>query len=252
MAKGRFLDSAQFLSSQNLPPKMHLDPLQDCISRIELIDSMGNDLSVVNDARASFDRSSSELNEKELKLINYLIKFRHFSPLRGVVFKFKVKAPIYICRQWVKHIVASAHVDEQLQHNEKSFRYVDILDSPEYYIPKFFSTQSSSNKQGSGKPLPNEDNNRAIAIYKEACEYSFDSYKALLDLGVSREQARGVLNPAFYTSWVWTTSLQSVLNFIQLRKGKGAQSEIARYAECIERLIQPRVPETIKAWEANP
>lgn len=76
------------------------DPLKDNKSRIELIDSMGNDLSIVNDARASFDKASVNLSEKDIKLINYLIKHEHTSPFRGVVFKFKVKAPLYICRQW--------------------------------------------------------------------------------------------------------------------------------------------------------
>ena len=76
------------------------DPLKDGKSRIELINSMGNDLSIVNDARASFEKTSEELNEKDVKLINYLIKHEHTRPFRGVIFKFKVKAPLYICRQW--------------------------------------------------------------------------------------------------------------------------------------------------------
>ena len=77
------------------------DPLNDGKSRIELISSMGSDLDIVNDARASFDKKSSQLTEKDTKLINYLIKHEHTSPFRGVIFKFKVKAPLYICRQWV-------------------------------------------------------------------------------------------------------------------------------------------------------
>ncbi len=81
--------------------KIEKDPLNDGKSRIELIDSMGTDLSIVNDARASFAKTSDELKEKDIKLINYLIKHEHTSPFRGVVFKFKVKAPLYICRQWV-------------------------------------------------------------------------------------------------------------------------------------------------------
>ncbi len=80
--------------------KIEKDPLNDGKSRIELIDSMGTDLSIVNDARASFAKTSDELKEKDIKLINYLIKHEHTSPFRGVVFKFKVKAPLYICRQW--------------------------------------------------------------------------------------------------------------------------------------------------------
>jgi thymidylate synthase (FAD) len=81
-----------------------IDPLKDGKSRIELIDSMGSDLSVVNDARASFENSSQELGEKEIKLINYLVKHQHTSPFRGVVFKFKVKAPLFVCRQWVRPV----------------------------------------------------------------------------------------------------------------------------------------------------
>lgn len=77
-----------------------IDPLKDGKSKIELIDSMGNDLSVVNDARASFAKSSENLTQQDIKLINYLIKHQHTSPFRGVVFKFKIKAPLYICRQW--------------------------------------------------------------------------------------------------------------------------------------------------------
>jgi thymidylate synthase (FAD) len=80
--------------------KITKDPLNDSKSRIELIDSMGNDLSIVNDARASFEKTSDSLDEKDVKLINYLIKHEHTSPFRGVVFKFKVKAPLYVCRQW--------------------------------------------------------------------------------------------------------------------------------------------------------
>jgi thymidylate synthase (FAD) len=79
-----------------------IDPLQDGKSKIELISYMGSDLDVVNDARASFEKSSQQLNEKDKKLINYLIKHEHTSPFRGVVFKFKIKAPLYICRQWWK------------------------------------------------------------------------------------------------------------------------------------------------------
>ena len=76
------------------------EPLNDGKSRIELIDSMGNDLSIVNDARASFEKTSQKLNDKDIKLIRYLIKHQHTSPFRGVVFKFKIKAPLYVCRQW--------------------------------------------------------------------------------------------------------------------------------------------------------
>ncbi|BAQ63460.1 FAD-dependent thymidylate synthase [Geminocystis sp. NIES-3709] len=226
------------------------DPLKDGKSKIELIDFMGNDLSIVNDARASFEKSSKELNEKDIKLINYLITHNHTSPFRGVVFKFKVKAPLFIARQWYKHIVASNHNDEQLGWNEKSFRYVAIDDSNEFYIPQVFRKQSKNNKQATIGSLDVEDNNLAISIYKQQCEASYKAYSQLLALGVGREQARGVLIPSVYTSWVWTVSLQALLNFIDLRRGEGAQSEIGAYAEAIVELITPIVPIAIQAWSS--
>jgi thymidylate synthase (FAD) len=228
-----------------------LDPLGDGKSRIELIAHMGSDLDVVNDARASFDRASELLSEKDIKLINYLIKHKHTSPFRGVVFKFKVKAPLFVCRQWWKHVIASSHNEEQLGWNEKSFRYVPIDDSGDFYIPKVFRQQSDNNKQATEGALAEDLATRALTIYGQQCQSSFAAYTQLLELGVGREQARGVLVPSVYTSWVWTVSLQSLLHFIGLRLGKGAQQEIGSYAEAIFEMIQDIVPETIKAWEAT-
>ena len=232
------------------PQLNYKDPLGDGKSRIELIDSMGSDLSIVNDARASFDKTSQVLNEKDIKLINYLIAHQHTSPFRGVVFKFKVKAPLYICRQWWKHVIASNHNDEQLGWNEKSFRYVSIDDSNEFYIPKTFRKQAKSNKQATVGSIGEDQNQTAIAIYEQQCQASYEAYSKLLDLGVGREQARGVLIPSVYTSWVWTVSLQALLHFIELRRGAGAQSEIGAYAGAIVELIQPIVPIAIESWSS--
>ncbi|MEO1004958.1 MAG: FAD-dependent thymidylate synthase, partial [Cyanobacteria bacterium J06638_38] len=204
-----------------------------------------------NEALASFERSSAELNDKDIKLINYLIKHQHTSPFRGVVFKFKVKAPLYICRQWWKHVIASNHNDEQLGWNEKSFRYVAIDDSNEFYIPPTFRQQSKNNKQATIGSLEEDLNQQAIAIYREQCENSYQAYSQLLQLGVGREQARGVLIPSVYTSWVWTVSLQALLNFISLRLGAGAQSEIGAYAQAIVELIEPIVPVSMAAWSKH-
>jgi thymidylate synthase (FAD) len=226
-----------------------MDPLGDGKSRIELIAYMGSDLDIVNDARASFDRASDSLSDKDIKLINYLIKHKHTSPFRGVVFKFKVKAPLFICRQWWKHVVASNHNEEQLGWNEKSFRYVPIDDSNDFYVPPTFRQQSENNKQATEGALDRNTAAQAHSIYDQQCQASFLAYSQLLELGVGREQARGILVPSVYTSWVWTVSLQSVLHFIGLRVGKGAQQEIGSYAEAILELVKDVVPETIKAWE---
>ena len=135
--------------------------------------------------------------------------------------------------------------------NEKSFRYVAIDDSNEFYIPTKFRQQSKNNKQATIGSLAPELNSKAIAIYQEQCEKSYQAYSQLLELGVGREQARGVLIPSVYTSWVWTVSLQALLNFINLRLGAGAQSEIGAYAQVIVELIEPIVPVSMEAWSKH-
>ena len=134
--------------------------------------------------------------------------------------------------------------------NEKSFRYVAIDDSNEFYIPKTFRKQAKSNKQATSGELEESQNLEAIAIYEQQCQASYKAYSKLLDLGIGREQARGVLVPSVYTSWVWTVSLQALLHFIDLRRGAGAQSEIGAYAQAIIELIKPIVPVSMEAWSS--
>ena len=223
-------------------------PLSDEIGFVELLYSMGNDLSVVNDARASYDKESFQFDEKDEKLLKYLIKHEHWSPFRGVVFKFRVKCPLYCARQWWKHVIASSHNDEQLGWNEQSLRYVDMSDKAQFYMPYKFREQSKSNKQKGSVAVSKEKNDRSRLIYKHQCESAFTAYKTLIDLGVCREQARGLLPTSIYTTFVWTVSLQALLNFIELRKGSGAQDEIVAYASAIEKMIEPIVPNTMKYW----
>ena len=134
--------------------------------------------------------------------------------------------------------------------NEKSFRYVAIDDSNEFYIPQTFRKQAKSNKQATSGELEASNNSEAIAIYEQQCQASYEAYAKLLALGVGREQARGVLVPSVYTSWVWTVSLQALLHFIDLRRGAGAQSEIGAYAQAIIELIEPIIPVSMEAWSS--
>jgi len=225
------------------------DPLQDGKSHLSLIGVLGSDKDVVEDARTSFATArTAELTDKDVKLLSYLISHKHTSPLRGSVMKFRVVAPLFICRQWYKHAVASAHTEEQLGWNEQSFRYTEATDGSDYYVPEVFRKQSASNRQATEGQISEEDSDFAWKLYRNACDESYSAYRKLLLLGVGREQARAVLSPAFYTTWVWTASLQSVLHFISLRKGHGAQSEIALYAECIEMLVDDFFPFTLSAF----
>ncbi|MGF1536531.1 MAG: FAD-dependent thymidylate synthase [Elainellaceae cyanobacterium] len=148
-------------------------------------------------------------------------------------------------------MIASSHNDEQVGWNEKSFRYVAIEDGQEFYCPQTFRQQAKVNKQATEGALDPDVNRQAVETYETLCQQSYQAYRHLLDLGVGREQARGVLVPAVYTSWVWTVSLQALLHFLQLRLGKGAQNEITAYARAAHELVSPIVPHSITAWEKS-
>ena len=227
-----------------------IDPLGDGKSSIRLLDSMGNSLSVVNDARQSFAGESAEWTERDGKLLRYLAKHHHTSPFRGVVFKWSVKAPLFIARQWWKHTVASTFVDDQLGWNEKSFRYC-AADEAEFYIPIEFLQQSEDNRQASAGPLPSRSQSLAFAQYAQAVEACKQAYAGLLLTGVSKEQARAILPSALYTSFVWTCSLQALFHFISLRIGHGAQGEIVAYAKALLELGRPVAPEAFDAFAEN-
>ena len=229
---------------------MQFDPLGDGKSSLRLLDSMGNSLSVVNDARQSFAAESAEWTERDGKLLRYLAKHHHTSPFRGVVFKWSVKAPLFIARQWWKHAVASTFVDDQLGWNEKSFRYC-AADEAEFYIPIEFLQQSEDNRQASAGPLPSRSQSLAFAQYAQAVEACKQAYAGLLLTGVSKEQARAILPSALYTSFVWTCSLQALFHFISLRIGHGAQGEIVAYAEALLDLGRPVAPEAFDAFAEN-
>ena len=227
-----------------------LDPLGDGKSALRLLDSMGNSLSVVNDARQSFAAESTEWTERDGKLLRYLAKHHHTSPFRGVVFKWSVKAPLFVARQWWKHTVASTFVDDQLGWNEKSFRYC-AADEAEFYIPIEFLQQSEDNRQASAGPLPSRSQQLAFARYAQAVEACKQAYAGLLLTGVSKEQARAILPSALYTSFVWTCSLQALFHFISLRIGHGAQGEIVAYAKALLELGRPVAPEAFDAFAEN-
>jgi len=227
-----------------------LDPLGDGKSALRLLDSMGNSLSVVNDARQSFAAESTEWTERDGKLLRYLAKHHHTSPFRGVVFKWSVKAPLFVARQWWKHTVASTFVDDQLGWNEKSFRYC-AADEAEFYIPIEFLQQSEDNRQASAGPLPSRSQSLAFAQYAQAVEACKQAYAGLLLTGVSKEQARAILPSALYTSFVWTCSLQALFHFISLRIGHGAQGEIVAYAKALLELGRPVAPEAFDAFAEN-
>ena len=218
--------------------------LGDEIGFIELVDSMGNDLTIVNSARVSFGKRKTKIDDKDSKLINYLAKNKHWSPFRHVTLQFHVKAPEIVGRQFYKHCIGSDYTFKDHAWNEISGRYVIYND--EFYVPPKFRKQSENNKQASVDEEPN-DKVRVAATYQDAIRDSYNSYKKLLSLGLSKEQARGVLPVSFYTEWYWTASLQAVMNFIALRDHEHAQSEIQKYAKAMKELTLTVAPVGVEA-----
>ena len=239
------------MSTQDFNPQNQSNtafPLGDGIGFVELVYSMGSDLDIVNDARVSFGKYSNTWSTRDEKLIKYLINEEHRSPMRSSVLKFRLKAPLFICRQWFKHHVASCHTEEQNSWNEESFRYTNQSDA-EFYHPEIFRLQSPTNKQGSEGTMVDPLNGYCKNILANSVKHSLQAYNILIEKGVAREQARILLPPNIYTKWVWTVSLEALLNFIYLRNSKDAQVEIALYAREILALVEPRFPHTFETWK---
>ena len=213
---------------------------------VRLLEVMGSDLSVVNAARASFAKEKQQLDESDIKLINFLVKHKHDSTLRHCVLSFEVRAPLETKNQMIKHIVASTHLEEQFGWNENSRRYVS--EKPEFFMPAVFKQSPANNKQGRGEEdHPYSEEWRAELFRTQ--QQGILNYENAINSGIAPEQARLFL-PAYglYITWRWTASLQSVLNFLSLRLGEGAQSEIKEYARAIEAFVDTCYPHTAKAY----
>ena len=222
--------------------------LGDDIGFIELVDSMGSDLTVTNSARVSFGKRKEKLSKGDLKLINFLAKYKHWSPFRHVMFQFHVKAPEIVGRQFYKHVIGSDYTFKDHAWNEISGRYV--VYENEFYVPPKFRKQSEDNKQASVDEEVDEPFT-AERLYKDSIDSSYLRYLQLIEMGVSKEQARGLLPVSFYTEWYWSASLQAVMNFIKLRDDGHAQSEIRKYAIAMKELIKPIVPHSSEALLEN-
>lgn len=209
---------------------------------------MGSDLDVVNSAKVSFDRASETFEEKEARLLAFLVRDEHTSTFRHSAITLEVYAPLIIARQWWKYAVASSHVEDQLGWNESSRRY--ITEEPEFYIPRYDQWRSApeNRKQGSG---PAVDVELGDALSQELSDYADDGlilYQKAMDSGVAPEQARLFL-PAYglYVRWRWTFSLGAGLHFLQQRLAHDAQSEIRSYAEAVRDILKVHFPKSVEA-----
>lgn len=216
---------------------------------VRLFDSFGSDLSVVNAARVSYDKRSEKFSEKDAKLLRYLLKNNHSSPFRHAGVSFEIYAPLIVARQWWKYAVASSHIDDQNGWNESSRRY--ITEEVEFYTPAADQWRSApeNSKQGSGEELDasvgGHWTDRLLSL-QEAGKYY---YELAIKSDIAPEQARLFL-PAYsmYVRWVWTTSLQGVLHFLDQRLADHSQWEIRQYASAVEQHVVDLFPRTYEAW----
>ena len=190
--------------------------------KVELIQTMGSDLTVVNSARVSLNKEKQSIDDKDIKLIKYLIKNKHVSVLEHCFFTFRFEIPIYIARQLMRH--------RSWSFNEVSGRYVEFEEK--FFTPESFRFQSPSIKQGSVEDVDGKLSQSEVrTIYNKAITHQYNAYKQLLDMGVAREQARGLLGTALYTNLYGSCNLRSLIHFLELRLHEHSQKEIRDLAQ---------------------
>ena len=216
---------------------------------IEVVDSLGNDLTVVNAARVSFGKRKEVYDKSDERLVRYLAKHKHFSPFRHLQVQFHIKAPEFVMRQMYKHVVGiettSNSSTKDHAWNEISGRYVPVED---YYYPEIWRKQSEDNKQASAGQLDELQQKRMALCYSDYMKSVEHTYDKMISAGMAKEQARIVLPLSQYTEVYWTASFQAIMNFIELRDETTAQWEIQQYAKCLKEMMYDIYPETVKIW----
>lgn len=207
---------------------------------VVLVDYMGNDAAIVQAARVSYGKGTKAVRD-DRGLIRYLMRHRHTTPFEMVEFKFLVRLPIFVARQWVRHRMASV--------NEFSQRYSIAPDEFEVPPPEEVRHQSTRNRQGRGDPLPAEVVDRFRADLDRISKDAYAAYTSALENGVARETARLLLPVAYYTQWYWKCDLWNLFHFLSLRLDPHAQEEIRLYAAEMAKLARLVAPVAYEAFE---
>jgi thymidylate synthase (FAD) len=207
---------------------------------VRLDDSMASDLSVVNGARVSFARHKTEMDESDEGLIRFLMRDRHGTPFEHNAFRFHVRAPLFVAREWFRHRVGS--------FNEFSMRYAKATD--DFYVPAPEDVRSQVGKPGaySFEPVDPELAERTREELQALYDAAYTTYTRLVEEGVARELARLAMPMGAYTEFYWTVNARSLMNFISLRAAETAQREIRRYADACERFFAEKMPVTYGAF----
>jgi len=219
---------------------------------VELLDTMGDDLTIVNAARVSFGKRKEKFDFDDEQLLRYLAKHKHHSPYRHVYMQFHVKAPEVVMRQWYKHVVGVEYTAAPVKDhawNEISGRYIKRAEN---YSPDIWRKQHPSSKQASSGPIPDDITQRLLSMrYEEAVEALKHFYEFALEKGVAKEQARLILPFSFYTEVWWTASFQALMNFMDQRDKPDAQWEIQQYAKAIGKMVEEKFPFATRSWRDN-
>jgi len=209
---------------------------------VRLDDAMASDLSVVNSARVSFGRRKEGMDESDEGLVRFLMRDRHGTPFEHNAFRFHIRAPIFVVREWMRHRIGS--------FNEFSMRYAKATD--DFYVPESEDVRSQVGKPGaySFEPVDPELAEQTREELQAVYDQAFETYERLVEAGVARELARSVMPVGAYTEFYWTVNARALMNFVSLRAAETAQREIRRYAEAVEVFLAEKMPVTHAAFVA--
>ena len=241
MPSGNFFTLVSVAVTTDVIPDDSISVLDHGFVRLDA--AMADDLSVVNGARVSFARRREELDEADEGLIRFLMRDRHGTPFEHNAFRFHIRCPIFVAREWFRHRIGS--------FNEFSMRYAKATD--DFYIPEPEDVRSQVGKPGSysfesvDPELAEHAREELQALYEAA----YATYTRLVEQGVARELARSVLPVGAYTEFYWTVNARALMNFVSLRAAETAQREIRRYAEACEQFLAEQMPITYDAFLAN-
>src|SRR5918995_1104870 len=210
---------------------------------VRLDDARATALGGVNGAGVSFARRKEEMDESDEGLIRFLMRDRHGTPFEHNAFRFHIRCPIFVAREWFRHRIGS--------FNEFSMRYAKATE--DFYIPAPEDVRSQVGKPGaySFEPVDPDIAEHTREELQALYEAAYATYIRLVELGVARELARSVLPVGAYTEFYWTVNARALMNFVSLRAADTAQREIRRYAEACERFLAEQMPITHAAFVAN-
>jgi len=205
--------------------------------------AFADDLAVVNAARVSFARHKDAMDASDQGLIRFLLRERHGTPFEHNSFRFHIRCPIFVAREWFRHRIGS--------FNEFSMRYAKATD--DFYVPAPEDVRSQVGKPGAYtfETVAPELAESTRETFESIYQVAYAAYEELVEAGIAREIARCVLPVGAYTEFFWTVNARELMNFVSLRAAETAQREIRRYAEAVEWFLAERMPVTYEAFVAN-